>query len=79
VLNSGYTYTVGLTQLLAAAAPTRTAKFSGYIIAVVNASDCHGIAYITNYSAFTSFTPLLVIPNPAVTPRSAQQDEKLAF
>ena len=79
VLNSGSTYTVGLTKLLQAAAPTRTAPFSGYIIAVVNATDCHGISYITNYSGFTSFSPLLVIPNPGGTARTSLADEKLAF
>lgn len=80
VLTSGSTYTVSLIQLLKAAAPTRTTAFSGYIIAVVQSTDCHGIAYITNYSAFTSYTPLLVIPNPAVTSRSGSTtDEKLVF
>ena len=79
VLNSGSTYTVSLIKLLQAAAPTRTAAFSGYIIAVVNATDCHGISYITNYSGFTSFSPLLVIPNPGGTPRSTQANEQLAF
>jgi len=79
VLNSGYTYTVSLTQLLKSLPTSRTAAFSGYIIVVVNATDCHGISYITNYSGFTSFSPLLVIPNPGGTPRSGLANEQLVF
>jgi len=77
VLTTGSTYAVSLIKLLGVAAPTRTAPFSGYIIAVVNATNCHGISYITNYSGFTSFSPLLLLPTPAVTARTF--DEKLTF
>jgi hypothetical protein len=65
VLNSGSTYVVLLSQVLTAAG--RTTAFTGYIIPIVNANECHGVAFVSDFTGkFTSFAPMLIIPNPAV-------------
>jgi len=76
VLNSGSTYVVLLSSLLSAAG--RTTPFTGYILAVVGANQCHGAAFVSDFSGkFTSAAPMLVIPNPAITKRSGVGDELL--
>jgi len=77
LLNSGSTYVTLLSSLLSAAG--RTTPFTGYVIAVVGSNQCHGAAFISDFTGkFTSASPVLVIPNPAVTKRAGVADEMLA-
>jgi len=59
-LVAGSTYTVLLTQLLAAAGqPT---DFNGYIIAIPNFANAHGLFVISNFTSFSQGGLALVIP-----------------
>jgi len=74
-INAGKSYIVLLSQLLqAAGAPP---VFSGYIFAVANFTNGHGSAFPTNFSGFTSNTPVLVMPNPPQVPRPIGSVESL--
>jgi hypothetical protein len=67
ILNSGKTYAVNLSDLLAAAGMPST--FSGYIFVQTNFTHAHGAAYIYNanpLNLFFSATPILVVTTRAV-------------
>jgi hypothetical protein len=58
-LNAGGLYTVLLSQLVAAAGGPK--DFSGYIFAVVAATNAHGQYFISDFEAFTNGALMLVI------------------
>jgi hypothetical protein len=60
VLNSGKTWSVGLSELLPAISGAPTA-FTGYIYVIANFTNAHGAAYVTDYKGFTSASPFLII------------------
>jgi hypothetical protein len=65
---SGVTFSVLLSQLLAAA-PTGcnfASGFTGYIFAVANFTDAHAAAFVTDFKRFTSGQNVLVLPPPAL-------------
>lgn len=72
VLNSGRTYTVLLSKLLAAAAAP--ANFTGYIFVTVNSTNAHGQYFISDFEAFTNGALMLVVDpakrRPTTTPES---------
>jgi hypothetical protein len=72
VLNAGGTYAVLLSQLLAAAGGP--ANFTGYVFAVVNATNAHGQYFVSDFEAFTNGALMLVV-NPAQ--RNAPTPESL--
>jgi len=61
VLVSGKTWTVLLSELLGGitGAPT---SFTGYIFVRCSFTNAHGAAYATNFSTFTSASPVLIVP-----------------
>jgi hypothetical protein len=80
-LKSGGTWVVLLSQLLGAApasagCPSATG-FTGYIFIVANSTEVHGSAFISNFTSFTSYTNVLVLPTPATNLRSTIQVESL--
>lgn len=68
VLNSGSTYVVLAGQILAAAG--RTTPFSGYAIIVGQATNMHGVFYVTNFSGFSAGQSIPILTNPAVISRA---------
>lgn len=59
VLKSGGLYTVLLSELITAAG--KGPAFSGYIFAVVNATNAHGQYFISDFKAFTNGALMLVV------------------
>lgn len=80
-LKSGGTWVVLLSQLLgaapAAAGCPSASAFTGYIFVVANSTDVHGSAFVSNFSSFTSYTNVLILPTPATTLRSGIATETL--
>jgi hypothetical protein len=68
-IDSGRTISVLLSELLRAGTGCPT-TFTGYIFAVANFTDGHGSAFVSDFRGFTSFTPVLLLPPPAIFPRS---------
>jgi hypothetical protein len=69
---AGASYVANVSDILKAAG--RTASFSGYIIAVANFTNAHGMAFVYGGTAagrLTSATDVLVIPSPILNPRTA--------
>jgi len=67
LLKSGSTWTVFAHELLAEAG--HTGPFSGYAVIVTEFTNAHGASYISNWSGFTSSTPVLVLDIPAMYDR----------
>lgn len=61
-LVAGATYTVLLSQLLAAA--NQPADFNGYIFIITNFTNAHGFWTISNFTTFSQGGALLVVPGP---------------
>jgi len=61
-LAAGDTYAVLVSQLLSAAG--KSTKFTGYIIAVVSATNCHGQFYVSDFLSFTNGAGMLVLNGP---------------
>jgi len=57
---AGSTYTVLVTQLLAAAGQTST-DFNGYVFAICNFSNGHGFSVVSNFTTFSESTLGLVV------------------
>jgi hypothetical protein len=70
-LATGGTYTVLLSQLLAAA--SAPADFTGYIIAMCNFTNSHGQYLISDFKGFTNGSQILVIPNTRAAPEGVNQ------
>jgi hypothetical protein len=69
---AGASYVANVSDILKAAG--RTASFSGYIIAVANFTNAHGMAFVYGGTAagrLTSASDVLVIPSPILSPRTA--------
>lgn len=69
---AGGSYVANLSSILQAAG--RTSSFSGYIIAVANFTNGHGMAFVYGGTAagrLTSATDVLVIPSPILSARTA--------
>ena len=60
-LASGGTWSGLLSELLTAA--NQTGAFTGYIFIKTNFILAHGTSFVTNFSTFTSASPVLVLPN----------------
>jgi hypothetical protein len=60
VLNSGGSYAVLLSQLLAAAG--FTGNFQGYVIVVSNFTNAHGEAFVSDFVHFSQGALMLVVP-----------------
>jgi hypothetical protein len=58
-LVSGGTWTVLLSQLLSAAG--QSGSFTGYIFIHAEFLNAHGSSFVSNFSTFTSFSPVLVL------------------
>jgi hypothetical protein len=65
-LAAGSTWTVLLSELLRAAGQT---SFTGYIFIRADFVPAHGAPFVSDFRNFTSFTPMLVLPPPSVSPR----------
>jgi hypothetical protein len=66
-LSAGATWTVLLSELLTAAG--QTGPFTGYIFLQTNFLLAHGAPFVSDFRNFTSFTPMLVLPNPLTVNR----------
>lgn len=69
---AGASYVANVSDILKLAG--RTASFSGYIIAVANFTNAHGMAFVyggTAASRLTSASDVLVIPSPILSARTA--------
>jgi hypothetical protein len=69
---AGATYVSNVSEILRAAG--RTTAFSGYIIAVANFTNAHGMAFVYGGAAasrLTSASDVLVIPSPIISARTA--------
>jgi len=80
-LKSGGTWVVLLSQLLGAApasagCPSATA-FTGYMFVIANSTEVHGSAFVSDFTKFTSYTNVLILPPPATTLRSTLTFESL--
>jgi len=64
---AGATWTVNLSELLPLAGAT--GPFTGYIFVQANFLYAHGAAYVYDGRGFTSSTPVLVMPPPAIAGR----------
>jgi hypothetical protein len=69
-LAAGTTWSVLLSELLTAA--SRTDPFTGYIFIRANFLNGHGTSFVTDFRAFTSFSPVLVLSNPASADRDLE-------
>ena len=69
VLQPGGTYTVLISQLLAAA--NISSPFEGHVIAVTNFTHGHGLYVLGNFSGFTQGGTANVIPNTVLVSRAA--------
>jgi len=67
-LAAGATWTVLLSQLLAAA--SITGNFQGYIFMTANFLDAHGTATISDFRTYSLTSNVLVLPPPAQTSRN---------
>jgi hypothetical protein len=70
----GGSLVTNLSQLLQSASPPITGTFTGYIIGVANFTNAHGAAFVYGGGAadrLVSATEVLVIPPPAVVPRTS--------
>jgi hypothetical protein len=71
-LATGRTYSVLLSELLAAAGAT--GEFNGYIVAVCLFTNAHGQYFVTDFESFTSGSQTLVVPGDrSTTPEVAGQ------
>jgi hypothetical protein len=76
-LAAGGTYVTLMSSLLAAAGET---DFTGYVFIQADFQFAHGVAFISDFSNFTSFTPILVLDSPAITGRGSEDPtESLGF
>jgi hypothetical protein len=69
-LAAGTTWSVLLSELLTAAG--RTEPFTGYMFIRANFLNGHGTSFVTDFRAFTSFSPVLVLTNPASADRDLE-------
>jgi len=82
-LVSGGTHSVMLSDLLVSAGQTaaQSLAFTGYVFIETNFILAHGISYISDFAVggatFTSFTPMMVVPETNTTTRVA--NESLSF
>ncbi len=74
-LAAGGTWTVLLSELLAAAG--QTADFTGYIFIRTDFLNAHGMATITDFKGFSLASQVLVLSPPTVTGRSSTAVESL--
>jgi len=72
-LPAGSTWTVLLSELLAAAGQGTTA-FTGYIFIQTDFLGAHGAPFISDFRNFTSFSPMLVLLPPVSEDRSSPGD-----
>jgi len=79
VLKAGYTWTVLASELLAAKG--RTTPLTGYAIIILNATNGHGMSYVSNFAGFTAGAGLLVIDAPVTSRfgRSSYRTEETTF
>jgi hypothetical protein len=61
-LAAGATWTVLLSELLTSAG--QTGSFTGYIFIRADFLGAHGAPFVSDFRNFTSFTPMLVLPQP---------------
>lgn len=64
LVDAGSTYVVLLSELLTAAG--QTGDFTGYLFAVGDFTNGHGASFITDFSGFTSASPVLTIATPTL-------------
>jgi len=78
-LAAGSTWTVLLSELLTAAG--QTGAFTGYIFIQTDFLNAHGAPFVSDFRNFTSFSPMLVLPSPGISPRTggANAVETLTF
>ncbi len=67
-LASGGTWSVLLSELLSAA--NQSGAFTGYVFVQTQFILGHGTSFVTNFSTFTSASPMLIVPQTEVTTRS---------
>ncbi len=67
-LASGGTWSVLLSELLSAA--NQSGAFTGYVFVQTQFILGHGTSFVTNFSTFTSASPMLVVPQTEVTART---------
>lgn len=67
ILESGRTYSVLLSELLKVAGSNCPTTATGYIIGVANFPLGHGSSFVTDFKAFTSYSPVLIIPPPSLS------------
>ncbi len=80
-LASGGLFSVLLKDLYKAAGGAAGTSFYGYMFVQASFLNGHGISFITDFTKFTSFTPVLVLQPPATNSRSAPTNgaESLSF
>jgi hypothetical protein len=71
ILESGRTYSVLLSELLKVSGANCPTTATGYIIGVANFPLGHGSSFVTDFKAFTSYSPVLIIATPSFVPRNA--------
>ena len=78
-LASGSTWSGLLSELMTAA--NQTGAFTGYIFIRANFLLAHGTAFVSNFSTFTSASPVMVLPAPETTARTGGANglESLGF
>jgi hypothetical protein len=78
-LAAGGTWTALLSELLTAAG--QTGGFTGYIFVRTDFLNAHGAPFVSDFRNFTSFSPMLVMPPPAIGGRldDDTQTESLGF
>jgi hypothetical protein len=67
ILESGRTYTVLLSELLKVSGSNCPTTATGYIIGVASFPLGHGSSFVTDFKAFTSYSPVLILPPPALS------------
>jgi hypothetical protein len=67
ILESGRTYSVLLSELLKVSGSNCPTTATGYIIGVANFPLGHGSSFVTDFKAFTSYSPVLIIPPPSLS------------
>jgi hypothetical protein len=70
-LAAGGTWTGLLSELLTAAGQPAGSTFTGYIFVQANFVNAHGAAFVSDFRNFTSYSPILVLPPPATSPRTS--------
>jgi hypothetical protein len=77
ILESGRTYSVLLSELLKVSGSNCPTTATGYIIGVANFPLAHGSSFVTDFKAFTSYSPVLILAPPSTNPRNALTVEAL--